>query len=92
MKLNSEQLGKLSHYVPFEVVLDGPRDVKGFLEILGHNMPWDEMGLGKFGDALKKPNRVTFSVESVDGGFVCDIHPAFACYLSTILPTPEDKD
>jgi len=85
IKLNPEQLERLSHNVPFEVMLEEPRDVKGFLEILGHNMPWDTMGLGKFGDPLRKPNRVTFSVETVDGGFVCDIHPAFACYLSNIL-------
>jgi hypothetical protein len=87
IKLNDSQLEKLSHYVPFEVVLEEPRDIKGFLEILGHNMPWDEVGLSKFGDPLRKPNRVTFSVESVNGGFVCDIHPAFACYLSNILTT-----
>ena len=85
IKLNDSQLDRLSHHVPFEVILDGPRDVKGFLEILGHNMPWDELGLNKFGDHLRKPNRVTFSVELVDGGFVCDVHPAFACYLSNLL-------
>lgn len=85
IKLNGSQLDKLAHNVPFEVVLDGPRDVKGFLEILGHNMPWDEIGLSKFGDPLRKPNRVSFSVETVDGGFICDVHPAFACYLSTLL-------
>jgi len=89
VKLNSEQLSRLAQYVPFEVVLEEPRDVKGFLEILGHNMPWDEGGSGRFGDALKKPNRVTFSVEATNGGFVCDIHPSFACYLSTILPVEE---
>ena len=48
-------------------------------------MPWDEMGLNKFGDPLRKPNRVTFSVEVADGGFICDIHPAFAIYISNIL-------
>ena len=87
LKLNGSQLSRLSHYVPFEVILEEPRDVKGFLEILGHNMPWDEIGLSKFGDPLKKPNRVSFSVEAVDGGFICDVHPAFACYLSTLLVT-----
>jgi len=85
IKLNGSQLGKLAHYVPFEVLLDQSRDVKGFLEILGHNMPWDEIGFCKFGDPLRKPNRVAFSVETVDGGFICDVHPAFACYLSTLL-------
>ena len=85
IKLNTSQLNGLSHHLPFEVVLEEPRDVKGLLEILGHNMPWDEMGLNKFGDPLRRPNRVTFSVDAVDGGFVCDIHPAFACYISTLL-------
>ena len=85
IKLNNSQLDKLSHLIPFGVILDEPRDVKGFLEILGHNMSWDEIGLSKFGDSLRKPNRVAFSVEVVDGGFVCDIHPAFACYLSNLL-------
>ncbi len=85
VKLNNSQLSGLSQHLPFEVVLEEPRDVKGLLEILGHNMPWDEMGLNKFGDPLKKPNRVTFSVEAVNGGFVCDIHPAFACYISNLL-------
>jgi hypothetical protein len=85
IKLGSSQLGELSRQLPFEVVLEQARDVKGFLEILGHNMPWDEMGLNKFGDPLRKPSRVTFSVEAVDGGFICDIHPAFACYISNLL-------
>jgi hypothetical protein len=43
------------------------------------------MGLNKFGDPLKKPNRVTFSVEAVNGGFICDIHPSFAIYISNVL-------
>jgi len=85
IKLDNEQLEGLSHRLPFEVIVADPRDVKGLLEILGHNMPWDEMGLSKFGDPLRKPPRVTFSVEAVDGGFVCDIHPAFACYISSLL-------
>jgi len=85
IKLSSSQLDGLSHQLPFEVMLKEPRDVRGFLEILGHNMPWDGMGLNKFGDPLKKPNRVAFSVEVVDGGFICDIHPAFACYVSNLL-------
>jgi len=78
-------LTELSHHLPFEVILENPRDIKGLLEILGHNMPWNEMGLNKFGDPLEKPNRVTFSVEAVDGGFICDIHPAFALYISNLL-------
>jgi len=85
IKLNNSQLDGLSKHLPFEVILEQPRDVKGFLEILGHNMPWDEIGLNKFGDPLRKPNRVTFSVEAVDGGYICDVHPAFACYISNLL-------
>ena len=85
IKLHNDQLDKLSHHLPFEVMLDEARDVKGLLELLGHNMPWDDMGLNKFGDPLRKPTRVTFSVEPVDGGFICDVHPAFACYVSTLL-------
>ncbi len=85
IKLDNKQLEGLSHRLPFEVIVEDPRDVKGLLEILGHNMPWDDMGLSKFGDPLRKPTRVTFSVEAVDGGFVCDIHPAFACYISSLL-------
>jgi hypothetical protein len=85
IKLKTEQLDKLALQVPFEVMLDQPRDVRGFLEILGHNMPWNETGLSKFGDPLRKPNRVAFSVDAVDGGYVCDIHPAFACYISNLL-------
>ena len=85
IKLNNGQLEGLTHQLPFEVIVEDPRDVKGLLELLGHNMPWDEAGLNKFGDPLKKPNRVTFSVEAVNGGFVCDIHPAFAIYISNLL-------
>lgn len=85
IKLDGEQLKELSRHLPFEVILEQPRDVKGFLEILGHNMPWDELGLNKFGDPFKRPNRVTFSVEALDSGYICDVHPAFACYISNLL-------
>ena len=85
IRLKNEQLSKLAQHLPFEVMLDQPRDVKGFLEILGHDMPWDEVGLSKFGDPLRKPNRVTFDIEAIDGGFICDVHPSFACYISDLL-------
>jgi hypothetical protein len=85
IKLKTEQLKGLSQQLPFEVVLEQPRDVRGFLEILGHNMPWNETGLNKFGDPLRKPTRVAFSVEATDGGYICDVHPAFACYISHLL-------
>jgi len=85
IKLKAEQLNQLGVQLPFEVVLDQARDVKGFLEILGHNMPWTEAGLNKFGDPIRKPNRVAFSVEAIDGGYICDVHPALACYISNLL-------
>ena len=86
IKLNNGQLETLATHLPFEVILDQSRDVKGFLEILGHNMPWDDIGLNKFGDPFKKPTRVTFSVEAMNnGGFICDVHPAFAFYISNLL-------
>ena len=85
IKLKTDQLDDLKRQLPFEVVLEQARDVRGFLEIIGHNMPWNEVGLSKFGDPMKRPNRVAFSVEATDGGYVCDVHPAFACYISTLL-------
>lgn len=85
IKLNDEQLKGLAQHLPFEVMIEHPRDVKGLLEILGHHVPWDEIGLNKFGDPVKKFNRVTFAVEAVDGGYVCDVHPAFAFYISNLL-------
>ncbi|GAH23851.1 unnamed protein product [marine sediment metagenome] len=48
-------------------------------------MPWNETGLSKFGDPIRKPYRVAFSVEATDGGYICDVHPAFACYISHLL-------
>jgi len=91
IKLKTEQLNQLARQLPFEVLLDQPRDVRGFLEILGHNMPWNETGLSKFGDPIRKPGRIAFSVDAVDGGYICDVHPAFACYISNLL-TLEQKN
>ena len=85
IKLSKEQLNTLTKDLPFEVMLERASDVRGLLEIIGRDMPWDETGLSKFGESLKKPNRVTFSVEEIDGVYVCDIHPAFACYISNLL-------
>jgi len=89
--LNPEQLNHLAQQLPFEVLLEQSRDVRGFLEILGHSMPWNDTGLSKFGDTVRKPNRIAFSVDAVDGGYVCDVHPAFACYVSTLL-TMDSKE
>jgi len=85
IKLNGEQLNKLAQHLPFEVLLEQPRDVKGLLEILGHNMPWDDAGFSKFSDPPRKPNRVAFSVEPIADGYICDVHPAFAYYISDLL-------
>ena len=92
VKFKTEQLNELKQQLPFEVVLDQPRDVKGFLEILGHNMPWNDGGGMKFGDSMKRPNRVAFSVESTEDGYICDVHPAFACYVSNMLDKRRGQD
>ncbi len=92
VKLRLEQLNELKQQLPFEVVLDQPRDVKGFLEILGHNMPWNETSYSRFGDPMKRPNRVAFSVDASDDGYICDVHPAFACYVSNILDRKRRRD
>ncbi len=92
VKLKIEQLNALKQQLPFEVVLDHPRDVKGFLEILGHDMPWNDAGLTKFGEPIKRPNRVAFSVESTEDGYICDVHPAFAWYMSNMLDKNRSRD
>ena len=86
IKLTNEQLKKLSEGLPFVVLLDRPSDVRGLLEILGKEMPWDETGPSKFGDnSVKRPLRVTFSVEVADEGFLCDVHPALVQHLYSLL-------
>lgn len=92
VKLRLDQLNELKQQLPFEVVLDQPRDVKGFLEILGHNMPWNESGYSKFGDPMKRPNRVAFNVDATEDGYICDVHPAFACYVSSILDSKRHRE
>jgi len=87
IKLKPDQLNVLAQRLRFEVILEQPRDVRGMLDILGADMPWDETGLSKFGETARKPARVTFSVEATDGGFVCDIHPSLAQYIHTLLVT-----
>jgi hypothetical protein len=86
IKLTTEHLNKLATGLPFEVILEKPNDIRGLLEILGKQMPWDETGLSKFGEnAVKRPNRVTFSVEASGDAFICDIHPALVQHLYTLL-------
>ena len=89
IKLTNEQLNKVSSKLPFIVLLERPSDVRGLLEILGKEMPWDETGISKFGDSAKRPNRVTFSVEASDNGYICDIHPALVQHLYTLLSIVE---
>ena len=86
IKLKAEQLNILAQQLRFEVMLDGPRDVRGMLDVLGKEMPWDEIGLSKFSNSPERPARVTFSVESANDGYICDIHPALAQYIHTLLP------
>ena len=85
IKLSVDQLNTLSKRLPFDVILEGPRDVRGLLDILGKDMPWDENGLSKFGNSSKRPTRVTFSVESSKDGFICDLHPALVMHIYTLL-------
>jgi len=85
IKLKPEQLNILAQQLHFEVMLQQPRDVRGMLEVLGQNMPWDETGLSKFGNSSKRPARVTFFVEATKDGYICDIHPALAQYIHTLL-------
>ena len=73
IRLKAEQLEILARQLRFEVMLDGPRDVRGMLDVLGTNMPWDETGLSKFGNSPQRPARVTFSVETADDGTLVQI-------------------
>ena len=88
IKLKAEQLNILAQQLRFEVMFQGPRDVRGMLEVLGNEMPWDETGLSKFSNSPQRPARVTFSVEATSDGYICDIHPALAQYIHTLL-SPE---
>lgn len=85
IKLKTEQLNMLAQQIRFEVMLDGPRDVRGMLDVLGTQMPWDEVGLGKFDNSPHRPARVTFPVKTTKDGYICDIHPALAQHIHTIL-------
>jgi len=85
IKLKNDQLAKLTEQLSVEVIVEQPRDVRGLLEILGRNMPWNETGLTKFGNPPQRPGRVTFSVESTKDGYICDIHPALAHYINHLL-------
>jgi hypothetical protein len=85
IKLKNEQLDVLAKRLRFEVMLQQPRDVRGMLDVLGKEMPLDETGLNKFDDSPRRPGRLTFSVEATKDGYICDIHPALAQYLHTLL-------
>jgi hypothetical protein len=85
IKLKKEQLNILAKRLRFEVILEQPRDVRGMLEVLGKEIPWDETGLNKFDDSPRRPMRLTFSVEETKDGFICDIHPALAQHIHTLL-------
>jgi hypothetical protein len=85
IKLKTEQLNTLAKCLRFEVMLQQPRDVRGMLDVLGKEMPWDETGLNKFDSSPRRPGRLTFSVEATKDGYICDIHPALAQYIHTLL-------
>jgi len=85
IKLKAEQVDVLARQLRFEVMLEGPRDVRGMLDVLATEMPWDETGLSKFGNSPQRPTRVTFSVEASGDGYICDIHPALAHHIHTLL-------
>ncbi|TRZ95381.1 MAG: hypothetical protein D4R82_02325 [Dehalococcoidia bacterium] len=89
IKLKNEQLNILAQRLRFEVMLEGPRDVRGMLDVLGTEMPWDEVGFSKFSNSTQRPARVTFSVETTKDGYICDIHPALAQYIHTLLPSEQ---
>ena len=85
IKLKNEQLKILAKRLRFEVLLEQPRDVRGMLDVLGKEIPWDETGLNKLDDSPRRPLRLTFSVEEAKDGYICDIHPALAQYIHTLL-------
>jgi len=85
IKLKNEQLNILAKRLRFEVMLQQPRDIRGMLEVLGKEIPWDETGLNKFDNSPRRPVRLTFSVEEAKDGYICDIHPALAQYIHTLL-------
>ena len=85
IKLKNEQLNILAKRLRFEVMLQQPRDVRGMLDVLGKDIPWDETGLNKFDNSPRRPGRLTFSVEATKDGYICDIHPALAQYIHTLL-------
>ena len=85
IKLKSEQLETLAKRLRFEVMLQQPRDVRGMLDVLGKEIPWNETGLSKFDDSPRRPIRLTFSVEEAKDGYICDIHTALAQYIDTLL-------
>jgi len=85
IKLTNEQLNILAKRLRFEVMLQQPRDVRGMLDVLGKDMPWDETGLSKFDNSPRRPGRLTFAVEAAKDGYICDIHPALAQHIHTLL-------
>jgi hypothetical protein len=85
IKLKNEQLNALAQKLCFEVILEQPRDVRGMLEVLGHEIPWENAGLNKFDNTSRRPPKLTFSVEAAKDGFICDIHPALAQHIHMLL-------
>jgi len=87
IKLSNEQLNVLTKGLPFEVMLERPSDVRGLLELIGKEMPWDETGLRKLGNSAARPPRLAFGVDAGDNCYICDIHPALVQHIYTLLST-----
>jgi hypothetical protein len=87
IKLKKEQLNILAKRLRFEILLDQPRDVRGMLEVLGVEIPWEDTGLNKLDNAPRRPVRLTFSVEEAKDGFIRGVHPALAQNIHTLLST-----
>ena len=85
IKLSNEQLNTLTKGLPFEVMLERSSDVRGLMELIGKEMPWDETGLSKLGNSTNRPSRLTFGVDASENGYICDIHPALVQHIYTLL-------
>ena len=92
IKLKREQLEILARRLHFEVILEQPRDVRGMLNVLGKEIPWNEPGLSKPDDSTRRPMRLTFSAEESRDGYICNIHPALAQYIHTLLSAEQDNN
>ena len=87
IKLKKEQLNILAKRLRFEVLLDQLRDVRGMLKVLGAEIPREDTGPNKLDNAPRRPIRLTFSVKEAKDGYICDVYPALAQHIHTLLST-----